>query len=1053
MGALPPVFLEFLGSSAGVKTAVRGVETELATVDAAGAGSFKKTGMLGKAAILGLGIAAGEVVKKTVGMAGDFQQQMTRVETGAGEAHDHIKTVGDGVLAMAGQVGQATSELTAGLYMVDSAGYHGAASLNVLRTAAEGAKVGNADLKTTTDAVTTAMNAYKTGAGSVTQVMNALIGTEAEGKTNLEDLAGSMSGILPTAAAAKVGLNEVLGAMATMTSQGTPARNAATYLRQTIGMLSNPSAKAADEMKNLGLSSVAVAQELGTKGLAATLTTLTGAIEQHMGPAGLVLIKSLQGAAHNTTAFQKVLADLPPTQQTYIGALATMVGGTKSMQAALQLTGPHMADFQKNTEGIAEHVKAGGGEVEGWSQVQKNFNQRMDEAKASLQAMGIEIGQVLMPYVQQFVGVLAVATGWLAQHQMAAKIAAAVIGGILVFALAAATVALYGMAAAAVANPVVWIVIGVMALIAAIVLLAMHWSQVWGGIKALTAVVVAALVAAWDWVAGVTTAVWDGIAAFFKRWWPLLLVIFALPIGILLALWMHFHTQIIGAARTAWGAVRSTAVAAWNLIKAAIVNPITAAWHSVAGATAGIRSTISTDLHAAYNAVKGIGHDFEQVGKAIVDGIIHGVENAGGALKSKLGDLAHDALGAAKSFLGINSPSKLFADQVGSAIPEGIALGVNANAHLAHGAITDMAGGAVDAFSTALEINSPSKKFATLGAYVVAGLVDGLTGTEAQVKAAGRKIANSLYVDFGTHQQALQRTVTNDNTQLTALAQHRDAVADQLKNAQKKLSDLQKSWASEKASIASGIMQSASIITASPDESRAVNAGDVIAQMRDKVAAAQQFAAELDQLKKKGLRSDLIAQLATAGVDQAGATALALSAGSKSQIAAMNQLQGGLTTAANATGSVVANSMYGAGIKSAQGLVKGLQSQVKSIEAQMLKIAQGMQAAIKKALGIHSPSQVFADLGQFIPMGLAQGISDGQHHATTAVTALAGAVSGAGIGAGGLPGGGGTVTNQTVNVQVQGSVLTSGDQLVDVVQGAFGRFGARNSTTYPSYSR
>jgi TP901 family phage tail tape measure protein len=438
MGALPPVFIEFLGSSAGVKTAIRGVETELATVDATGAGSFAKTGMLGKAAILGLGVAAVETAKKTVEMAGDFQFQMTRVRTGAGETADNMKMVGDGVLAMAGRVGQSTSELTSGLYMVESASYHGSDALKVLETAAEGAKVGAADLRTTTDAVTTAMNAYKSGADSVVPTMNALIATEAEGKTNLEDLAGSMSSILPTSAAAKVGLNEVLGAMATMTAQGTPARVAATYLRQTIGMLSNPSQKAATEMKNLGLNAVEVGKELGEKGLAATLTTLTDAIEKHMGPAGTVIIKHLQGASKNATEFQKVLANLPPAQQTYIGALATMVGGTKSMMGALQLTGPHMADFQKNTAGVAEHVKAGGKQVEGWSEVQKNFNQRLDQAKASAQALGIQVGTILMPYVQKLVSWLAQSVTWLTQHQQAAKIAAIIIGGVLVFALAAA---------------------------------------------------------------------------------------------------------------------------------------------------------------------------------------------------------------------------------------------------------------------------------------------------------------------------------------------------------------------------------------------------------------------------------------------------------------------------------------------------------------------------------------------------------------------------------------------------------------------------------------
>ena len=360
-----------------------------------------------KGAAIGIGAAdlAGAAAVK---MAADFQTQMTRVKTGAGELAGNMKLVSAGVLKMAGDVGQSTGQLTTGLYTVESAGYHGADALNVLKNAAMGAKVGAADLGTVTDAVTTALNAYKLGAGSATAVTNALIGTEAEGKTTMEALAGSLSTILPTAAAAHVGLNEVLGAMATMTSQGTPAAQAATSLRQVIGQLSNPSAKAADEMKNMGLNATQLGLELGKKGLAATLTTPTSAdaIERKMGPAGTVLIKQLQGASKNTSDYQKVLANLPPTQQTYIGALATMVGGTKSMQGALELTGSHMATFQADTDGVAEHVRKGGKAIEGWADVSATFNQKLAKLKDGTQALAIKIGTALLPSVTNVVGAI-----------------------------------------------------------------------------------------------------------------------------------------------------------------------------------------------------------------------------------------------------------------------------------------------------------------------------------------------------------------------------------------------------------------------------------------------------------------------------------------------------------------------------------------------------------------------------------------------------------------------------------------------------------------------
>jgi TP901 family phage tail tape measure protein len=893
MGALPPVFIEFLGSAAGFHTTADGVTAKLATVEAEGAGNMEKLASISQAAFLGVGAAALIAGAHVVHMAGDFQSQMTRVQTGAGEAAGNMKMVGDGVLAMAGQVGQSTEQLTSGLYTVESAGYHGADALNVLKVSAEGAKVGAAEMAPVTDAVTTALNAYSLKASDATNVMNALVATESLGKTNMEALAGSMSSILPVAAAAHVGFNEVMGAMATMTAQGTSADVAATYLRQTIGQLSNPSAKAAQEMRGLGLDSVQVAQNLGKNGLAATLTELTDAIQSKLGPSGTVIVETLRKAGQSTTEYEKALANLKPAEQTQIGALADMVGGTKSMMAALQLTGPHMETFKANTAAVAEHVKAGGNAVEGWKEVQGTFNQRLAEAKASTEAMAIAIGQKLMPYASAMLDWVSKATDWLGKHKLVLEAVGGAILGILVVGLWAATMAAQAFAVALLANPLTWIILGIMALGAAVVLLALNWKTVWTWIKEITSDVVNWLVGAWHWlagetvsvwkdhivapavaawnalasffsgawhsvtdivsgawnwlkvntyetwntyiylpitlawtklqqwlssawhavadpivgawhwIAGVTATVWNGISGFFAKWWPLLLVIFAFPIALMIAAWNHLHTTaeaaakmvwghiqeflssnwatISGLAKDAWGLIKDyivkpsqevwdwlvglwdTSVAwlsdkwdslvkfaksawrkisddttsAWNDVYAAVVGPAELIWHYLVGLWDGLMrwlsgvwrslvneaqvvwgqleaqiiqpieravsrvgsiiSNIGTELWnglvSAWHTVEHFGQFFESIGDGIVSGIISGVKKAGNALFGTLKDLANGALDAAKSFLGINSPSKLFADNVGTAIPEGIAKGVNDSAHLAHGAVTSLAGG------------------------------------------------------------------------------------------------------------------------------------------------------------------------------------------------------------------------------------------------------------------------------------------------------------------------------------------------------------------------
>jgi hypothetical protein len=302
----------------------------------------------------------------------------------------------------------------------------------------------------------------------------------------------------------------------------------------------------------------------------------------------------------------------------------------------------------------------------------------------------------------------------------------------------------------------------------------------------------------------------------------------------------------------------------------------------------------------------------------------------------------------------------------------------------------------------------------------------------------------------------LEAYAQKEDRVLRALAARRDSVASRIKTAQKALAAAQKQWSDAAKQAADGVMQGFSIITTAPQEGFALSAQDVVNHMQEQMQKAVQFAAQLHALQQKGLSSDLVAQIASAGVDQGGATAAALAGASKGQIAQINALQNATRSAANSAGAAVADSMYGAGLRSAQGLVKGLQSQERAIEAQMMRIAKSMQNAIKKALGIRSPSTVFREIGQWIPRGLAAGVEGGAHHAERAVHRLAGSVVGAGSVAGaGLAmaggGGGGTVVN-TLHITVEGHVLTE-RKLRDVVEEQMLRLGMRNPKTYSSYKR
>lgn len=64
------------------------------------------------------------------------------------------------------------------------------------------------------------------------------------------------------------------------------------------------------------------------------------------------------------------------------------------------------------------------------------------------------------------------------------------------------------------------------------------------------------------------------------------------------------------------------------------------------------------------------------VGQQLVEGLWNGIKNAGQWLYDKLSGWVSNILGWIKGFLGIHSPSRVFADEVGKFIPPGITLGV-----------------------------------------------------------------------------------------------------------------------------------------------------------------------------------------------------------------------------------------------------------------------------------------------------------------------------------------------------------------------------------------
>jgi len=192
IGGVDVAASEFVVGMGGVTDAASEASAALDATAVSADASKVSLGGVGLAfAAVGIGVAVAGAA--SVKSAADFQTGMTSLVTGAGEAQSNIKMVSDGILNMAPAVGETTSQLTSGMYQIESDGYHGADGLTVLKDAAEGAKVGNANLTSVANGLTTAMTDYHEPVSQAAAVTNDLIATVANGKTTMDQLSSSLS--------------------------------------------------------------------------------------------------------------------------------------------------------------------------------------------------------------------------------------------------------------------------------------------------------------------------------------------------------------------------------------------------------------------------------------------------------------------------------------------------------------------------------------------------------------------------------------------------------------------------------------------------------------------------------------------------------------------------------------------------------------------------------------------------------------------------------------------------------------------------------------------
>jgi tape measure domain-containing protein len=348
------------------------------------------------------------------------------------------------------------------------------------------------------------------------------------------------------------------------------------------------------------------------------------------------------------------------------------------------------------------------------------------------------------------------------------------------------------------------------------------------------------------------------------------------------------------------------------------------------------------------------------------------------------------------------------------AIIKGMVTGLRAGIGQIVSAAKSIAGSAIDAAKSVLHINSPSKVFISIGQSVNEGFYKGLmSGDKKKVDQAfadlATKIKNamndsakdieSLTARLNRLQKARHKNYTEINQVKKALQEARkehkaeaaayDEVTKKLKKQHAEMDKLTDKYNKVSAAVKKAQDTLANAIKTRDDYNKQIHdqydnlpkigADTTVSGFEDDLAKqiekTKEFMNVLQRLRKDGLSDVMYKELLADGIDALPFAQQLLSQG-KAGVAHLNDLGKQLDDASTALGKKASSTLYDAGVESAKGLLKGLQLEQKALEKQMEHLADAMVKAIKKKLGIKSPSRVFAEIGGFSAQGIARGLDE-----------------------------------------------------------------------------
>lgn len=340
---------------------------------------------------MGMAAAGGLITAPFVGLtlkAMNFGEGLSNVSTmlnmTVGEVREKYNKE---ILKLAVDVGQSPDIITEAMYQGLSAGVSADEIMDSLYTAGRASVGGRTGITEAIDGLTTVVNTYGSDVLNLKQTSDLMFTAVKLGKTTFGELSRSLFNVLPSASGIGIKFHEVTAALAALTAQGVPTSVATTRIRASIDELSKETGKTSKIFKEL--SGVSFREFIKGGG---DLQQAMMMLEEH--------------AEENNIGINNLFSSVE-------------AGG-----AALMLTGKGTKKF---TDALKEMEKSAGATGEAFDKMtsEENVKFRWDQFKASLSAISIILGQILLPSFNKLLTgvnkVLSVVQKFSSEHPVLAK--------------------------------------------------------------------------------------------------------------------------------------------------------------------------------------------------------------------------------------------------------------------------------------------------------------------------------------------------------------------------------------------------------------------------------------------------------------------------------------------------------------------------------------------------------------------------------------------------------------------------------------------------------